>query len=122
MSFLKRVFLIISISVFSLSQVSEAQVNVETIIHGTNPVDETEKVSLIRLGSFEPEVLSVNLPLDFGDELSCNKDNIAVVLKWATEEEGGSEFTLSAPFRVVLVPTDSGNGCAVSLQGGTVDV
>lgn len=122
MSFLKWVFLILCFSVFLISQVSEAQVNVETIIHGTNPVDETEKVSLIRLGSFKPEVLSVNLPLDFGDELSCNEDNIAVVLKWATEEEGGSEFTLSAPFRVVLVPTDSGNGCAVSLQGGTVDV
>lgn len=98
-----------------------AQVSVLTIVDGETSVERSDKVTLTPLGAFEDEPLQSGLDLAFGDELSSTATGMAVVLMCA-EVDGESEFTLPSPFRVVLIPTTSGQGCALSLQGGAADV
>ena len=98
-----------------------AQVSVLTIVDGEASVERSDKVALTPLGAFKREPLQAGLDLAFGDELSSVAVGVVVVLMCA-EVEGESEFTLPSPFRVVLIPTTSGQGCALSLQGGAADV
>ena len=97
------------------------QVSVLTIVDGETSVERSDKVALTPLGAFQREPLESGLDLAFGDELSSTATGMAVVLMCA-EVDGESEFTLPSPFRVVLIPTTSGQGCALSLQGGAADV
>lgn len=106
---------------FGLCGVALGQVSVLTIAEGETGVQRSERVALTQLGSFEREALSVGRDLAFGDELTSAAAGIAVVLL-CSETEGDAEITLSSPFRVVLMPTTSGRGCALNLPAGTADV
>ena len=110
------------VALLCLPAVLSAQVTVLTITDGTDSVARSGKVTLTPLGSFDPERLAVDRSLNPGDELSSRADGIVVVLRCGDNLTTASEVTLSAPFRVVLMPPIPDGGCAVSLQGGTVDI
>ena len=105
-----------------LPSVLPAQISVITITDGSTSVTSTNKVALTPLGGFDPQDLAIDQQLSPGDELTSRSEEMAVVLRCGSDLATATEMTLSAPFRVALLPGDSDTSCAVSLQGGTVDI